>query len=96
MKLIYNSLAASYLSYGITAWGACPKTTLNKVQTSQNKIIRYMYSIDNYTSVTDCLIDHSILNVYQTYFYEVSKIMHSISNKRNPDALNEYFTHITQ
>ena len=95
LKLIYNSLATSYLSYGVTAWGACPQTTLNKLQTLQNKIIRYMYFIDPYTSISNILLEHSILNVYQTYFYEVSKLMHSISNCRNPDAFNEYFTFTT-
>ena len=76
----------------LTAWGACPQTTLSKLQVSQNKIIRYMHFIDQYSSINSVLIDQLILTVNQTYFYEVSKLMHSISNNRNPDAFNEYFT----
>ena len=51
--------------------------------------------MDPYTTITNVLLENSILNVYQTYFYEVSKLMHNISNGRNPDAFNEYFTHTT-
>ena len=95
MKLIYNSLAASYLSYGITSWGSCPQTTLNKLQVSQNKIIRYMNFAEANSSVLNILIQQSIFNVYQTYVYEVTKFMHSIFNNRNPDAFNNYFTPIS-
>ena len=41
-KLVYNSLAGSYLQYGIAAWGHCSSTMMNKLQALQNKIVRYM------------------------------------------------------
>ena len=37
--LIYNSLAGSYLNYGILAWGSATQTSLHKIKTLQNRII---------------------------------------------------------
>ncbi len=95
MKLIYDSLAASYLSYGITAWGACPQSTLSKLQSSQNKIIRYMNFTESNSTVSNIYTQQSILTVSQTYTYEVSKFVHAISTNRNPDAFNSYFLPIS-
>ena len=35
---IYNSLAGSYLNYGIVSWGSATLSTLNKLKTMQNRV----------------------------------------------------------
>ena len=55
--LLYDSLAASYLRYSIAAWGNTTQTVLGRLQSAQNKIIRYltysppMTNVDKYKSL---------------------------------------------
>ena len=52
LLLIYNSLGSSYLRYALMAWGTVRNTALRKLQTLQNKIIRYMTHSPLMTNVT--------------------------------------------
>ena len=51
--LIYDSLAASYLRYSIAAWGNTTQTVLERLQSAQNKIIRYLTYSPPMTNVAD-------------------------------------------
>jgi len=50
-----------------------------------------MNFIEQTTTVSNIYTEQSILNLNQTYTYEVSKFMHTICTNRNPDAFNNYF-----
>ena len=89
--LIYNSLAASYLRYGIPAWGGTTATSLKKLQSAQNKIIRYMTNSPPMTNVSDKYHDLRIMNINELYFFEVAKFMHSVHHGYSPLAFQEYF-----
>ena len=94
LKLIYHSLAGSYLQYGIAAWSNCSSTMLNKLQSMQNKIIRYMTY-----SQPDANVDHhykslKILSIDELKFYETAKFMHSVYNNTMPLAFQDYFQEI--
>ena len=90
-KLIYNSLAGSYLQYGIAAWGHCSTTVLNRLQAIQNKIIRYMTYSQPQSNVDAHYKDLKILKITELKFYETAKFMHSVYNNRMPVAFQDYF-----
>ena len=91
LTLIYNSLAGSYLSYGILAWGNCASSTLIKLQSLQNKILRYMTFTDSFTSIKPAYKNKKVLNVENVSFFEAAKFMWAIHNNSIPDAFKDYF-----
>ena len=90
-KLIYNSLAGSYLQYGIAAWGNCSTTIMNKLQALQNKIIRYMTFSPPQTNLDLHYKNLKILKIKELKFYETAKFMHSVYNNYMPVAFQDYF-----
>ena len=89
--LIYNSLAASYLQYGILAWGCASSTTLSRLQTLQNRIVRYMTYSPPHTNLDSKYKSLKILKVNELYSYEQSKFVHSIFNNYSPNTFQDYF-----
>ena len=60
---IYNSLAGSYLNYGIISWGSATLSTLNKLKTMQNRLVRYITFSPPQTNVNHVQIaQHFILS----------------------------------
>ena len=90
-KLIYNGLAGSYLQYGIAAWGNCSTTFIKKLQSLQNKIIRYMTNSQSHHNLDDHYKNLKILKIDQVRFYETAKFMHSVYNGYMPLAFHDYF-----
>ena len=75
---IYESLAASYLRYSTPAWGNATSTTLDKLQTMQNKIIRYMTFSSQEANMDQLYNKFNILKVRDHFFCETAKFMHSV------------------
>lgn len=46
-KVIYNTLIESKLLYGIEIWGKAKSTEMEKIQKTQNKVIRLLYRNEN-------------------------------------------------
>ena len=92
LKLIYNSLVGSYLSYGVIAWGNCASSTLSKLQSLQNKILRYMTFTDRCSSINHAYKEKQIMNIENVCFFETAKFMQSIHHHSHPDAFENYFT----
>ena len=76
--LIYNSLAGSYLNYGIAAWSVCSLTMMNRLQAMQNKILRYMTYSPPHTGVHSKYQTFNILKIKELQFFETAKFMHSV------------------
>ena len=89
--LIYDSLAASYLRYSIAAWGNTTQTVLGRLQSAQNKIIRYLTYSPPMTNVVDKYKSLKIMDTQNLYFFEVAKFMHSVYHKNIPNAFGDYF-----
>ena len=89
--LIYDSLAASYLRYSIAAWGNTTQTVLSRLQSAQNKIIRYLTYSPPMTNVSDKYKSLKIMDTKSLYFFEVAKFMHSVYHKSIPNAFDDYF-----
>ena len=82
--LLYNSLAAHYLRYGITAWGAANSSLIKKVQVLQNKIVRYLsFSLPRSTSAP---LYHALnlMNSLEMYHFEPAKYMFDMYNYTIP------------
>ena len=89
--LVYNALVASYLQYSITAWGTCSSTLLNKLQTLQNRIVRYMTFSPPHSNLDLKYKALKILKVNELHFYETAKFMHRIYHNQMPLAFQDYF-----
>ena len=82
---------ASYLRYGIPAWGGTSQTQINKLQVAQNKIIRYLTHSPPMTNVHSKYNELRIMNINTMFFYEAAKFMHSIHNNYSPEVFENYF-----
>ena len=92
--MIYNSLAASYLRYSMPAWGNTTQNLLTRLQSAQNKIIRYLTYSPPMTNVSDKYKSLKIMDIQNLYFFEVAKFMHSVFHKKTPNAFSDYFSTI--
>ena len=89
--LIYNSLAGSYLNYGIVAWGSATQTLLHKIKTLQNRLLRYITFSPPRTNVDHLFNSLNIFTVQQLYFFETAKFVHSVHNHFAPNIFQNYF-----
>ena len=89
--MVYNSLAGSYLNYGITSWGSAAPTALNKLKVMQNRLIRYITFSPPQTNVDHKFKSLNILTVDQLYFCEIAKFVQSIYNHTSPFAFGDYY-----
>ena len=80
LLLIYNSLGSSYLRYALMAWGTVRNTALRKLQTLQNKIIRYMTYSPLMTNVTPKYKTLKIMNMEQLLQFDTLKFMYRYIN----------------
>ena len=101
LLLIYNSLGAHYLRYGVACWGAARDTALTRLKNLQKKIIRYITNSPQDTNVDDKFRELGVLTLDEIYFQEVAKFMYRNSNKTLPASFDEYFkpidhTHYTR
>ena len=89
--LIYKTLAGSYLQYSIAAWGSCSQTTLRKLQTMQNRILRFITFSSPQSNIDHKYKTLKILKVKELYYYETGKFMHSVYHNLMPSAFQNYF-----
>ena len=89
--MVYNSLAGSYLNYGIISWGSATLSTLNKLKTLQNRLIRYITFSPPRSNVNHKYKSLNILTVNQLYFCEIAKFVQSVHNSTSPMIFQDYF-----
>ena len=94
LMLLYHSLFATYLQYGIVAWGTAKSTVMSKLKTLQNKAIRHITFSDRRTNIQQFFKKLNILKVEDIHFLEVSKFMYKNANKTLPQSFSEFFRHI--
>ena len=59
-----NSYAKSLIHYGIIAYGATAKTNLSKIEMTQRRKMRAIFSKKKMDSIRDVLREKGILTVY--------------------------------
>ena len=89
LRLVYNSLVDSYLRYGIASWGTAAAYLCDRLQASQNRVLKSL--LPNSTSVSD-LTSHykrlKILNIENLFKINIGKFVHSIYHGYNPPAFD--------
>ena len=91
LLLLYHSLVATYLRYGIASWGSARSTAQGKLQSLQNKVLRYMTNTLRYTSVVDQYTHLNLLTLDNLYSLEISKFMYRNSKSTLPASFDGYF-----
>ena len=66
---IYNSLVESILSYGILAWGGLYKNSLQKLQVTQNTLLKILFHKRRLHSTKDLYTELNTLNIRSLYAY---------------------------
>ena len=91
LKILYDSLIQSYISYGILLWGGTYSTYLKSIQVCQKKAIRCVYKTV-YNAHTGPLFQQSrSLNVSQLYKLNVGKFMYRALHGHLPVELSNCF-----
>ena len=92
--VLYHSLVGTYLRYGIASWGSAKTTALSKLQSLQNKVVRYITHSSKFTNVTNEYKNLGILRLDEMYFSEVGKFIYRHSKADLPVSFDEYYSHI--
>lgn len=77
---IYNSLAKSHIDYLIEVWGTAAKTNLQKLQTSQNKLIKTLFRYNFLTPTIQIYNETKLFNIFQTYKFNTCVLIRKILN----------------
>ena len=86
MMILYKSLIASYLNYGLLLWG----TESYKVLTLQKKAIR-LISNSSYISHTNLLfIQHKLLKIGDLFKLKLLKLYYKLSYNHLPSYFDKY------
>ena len=91
LVLLYYALVHPHLLFGLPVWGSTFTTSLNKLQTLQNKAIRIITNSDIRTPITPKYYELGILKLSDLYTYEIAKLMHQHSRHTLPLPLSSLF-----
>ena len=92
-RSIYFNFVYSRISYGIQIFGISSKTNLKKIQTLQNKILKFLFKLDPEMSTMDLHHKIRILNIKDSYEVNVLNFVNKCLTRRCPDFLGNYFTY---
>ena len=90
---LYYSFVYPHLKYGIIAWGNTNKTILNKLQVSQNKIIRSINfkNLSDHVNMSALFKSMNLLKLNDIYNLEMAKFMYSFHHNKLPENFDCYF-----
>ena len=94
LLLLYHSLVATHLRYGIASWGSAKTTALGKLKNLHSKIVRYMTFTPQDTDVSMQFKRLNLLTIDEIYTLEISKFMFRYSISTLPSSFDEYFRNI--
>ena len=92
LRLVYNSLVDSYLRYGIASWGTAAAYLNDRLQASQNRVLKSLLPNNIAVSGFDPHYKHlKILTIENLFRMNIGKFMHSIYHGYNPPAFDSSF-----
>ena len=92
LKMIYNALVFSHLSYCNIVWGGANKVILKPLVTLQNRIVRIMaFAPFQVIDVRPFFEKFEFHNVDQINAFEIGKFMYKFKNNMLPDKFDGYF-----
>lgn len=77
LKKLYYSWFQSVLSYGIIHWGGTFLTHVDPIVHIQIMVIRTIFGIRKYDSVSQLFVEHKIMTVMQLYLYKLINFLKS-------------------
>ena len=81
---LYYVLVNSHLLHGLTVWGGISKTSLDKLNTLQNKAVKIVAGARYFDYVTPHYSNLKILKLPDLYNYEIAKTMHRCVHNNFP------------
>ena len=91
--LVYNSLVDTYLRYGITAWGTSATYLIERVQASQNRVLKSILFPSTALSNTSQYYQRlGVLNITNLFINQMCSFIHSIVFGYNPPAFDSFIT----
>ena len=94
LLLLYHSLVGTYLHYGIGSWGSAKSSTLSKLQSLQDKVVRYITHSSPYANITSKYKKLNILRINELYTLEIGKFMYRSNKNMLPSSFDQYFDEI--
>ena len=94
LLLLYHSLVATHLRYGVASWGTAKTTALVKLRSLQTKILLYITFTPRDTDVSNQFTKLNLLAFHDIYVLEVSKFMYRNSKSTLASSFDEYFSDI--
>ena len=88
MISIYNSLFFPYINYGIEAWAAAPRGSLNRIVVQQKKAVRAVNCLDYNEHTADYFKSMKLFNVMSLYQFRCSLYLFKILSDH---SYNPYF-----
>ena len=92
LKMTYFSLVYSHLQYAIGAWGSATKTSLHRLNTIHNKIIKTISWSSFRCHVTPVYRQLNLLKLEDIHQLEIAKLMHNFHSNRMPNTFDRLFT----
>ena len=76
LKLIYNSLCLSHISYALSVWGAAPTSTIGRINVLHKKGIRHVCNSKYNAHTEPLLIKENMLKLEDLFKLQCVKLMH--------------------
>ena len=85
LLIIYQSLIAPHINYGMAAWGQACSSNLEKIL-----ILRFIYSTEHNVHAIPLFLNVNLLPTNFIYFESISNLMHDVRNKVAPSKFKIY------
>ena len=89
---IYHTLITPYLAYGISAWGYCAKTHLNRLLILQKRALRLIFFCRSREHAIPLFIKSNCLPISFLFFQQLCYLMYDIHTQVAPINLINQFT----
>jgi len=90
--MIYFILVYTHLQYDLGAWGSATKTSLHRLNTIHNKIIKTISWSSYRCHVTPLYSQLHLLKLEEIHQLEIAKLMHNFHSNRMPNTFDHPFT----
>ena len=92
MKMAYNALVSSRLTYCNLVWGDACDSVLQPLKTMLNRIVRIICFAPFHANNVEQFYEHlKLLNLQQIHMIEKAKFMFKIKNRKLPVKFQNYF-----
>ena len=92
LKMIYFILVYTHLQYDLGAWGSATKTSLHRLNTIHNKIIKTISWSSYRCHVTPLYSQLHLLKQEDIHQLEIARVMHNFHSNRMPNTFDRLFT----